>query len=819
MIFEAAKLAGVRALVNKGWGGLGDGDDVQVPDNVFMLENTPHDWLFPKVAAVVHHGGAGTTAIGLKCGKPTMIVPFFGDQPFWGAEVAKHQAGALECIPYKKLTVDRLAEGIKQCLTEEAQVNAKRLAEDINAEGDGAANAVASFHRSLPFSGPNSMRCSILEDRVAVWHVRGTSLRLSAVAAEILLQKRKIKRHDLKLLRHCSWNDFDGPGEPITGSVAAITDSVFDIGTGVGMVPLRVAKQIRKQKAHEHKKRQAAIRKAEHRRKKDAARAAEANAELERQNAEKANGDAHPPAESAEPSDSRPSIQREQTASTQLSVVSTEGPDVPLPTAIVTEVRSGLRKSAVALLTMPNDLHLAVAQGFHNAPRLWGDATVRKPTRITGIKSGLIAARREFVYGVYDGFTGVVTQPIGGWRDASASRAIAQSEVADGDRMLEKPAGAGLARKLGGFGTGIAKGLGGLVVKNVSAIITPPAYFGKGVLVWTGKRMEGEGTKKFLRRSHFTVGFVELLDLRNAAAANPAEKEKLQKTLAKVGERWKALYVVDKPEKGQKSKNAPSSSSAAAAAEKKRTRSSSRPRIEPKDRHKSGTMPLRSSKDERDALTPTPTKEARSTDLDGTATKDAIVPVTKADAKNLAVHNDDSRTADGSGVGGKGHLDPLVPPASSARHPDSLQAPHDVRERDDLPSDTTLASPADEERQDDNDDDDAEDHKKDSDDMENPTTTTTTSTVAPTNLQKVATSPHLEKTTSLTRDFANKKLDEEQEKNGASGKKEKKKSLKKKEKEANKMENGIKPQGGFSPRAMMKGTRFGRRAGGEVEVV
>ncbi|KAF1825730.1 glycosyltransferase family 1 protein, partial [Dissoconium aciculare CBS 342.82] len=496
MIFEAAKLAGVRALVNKGWGGLGDGDDVQVPDNVFMLENTPHDWLFPKVAAVVHHGGAGTTAIGLKCGKPTMIVPFFGDQPFWGAEVAKHQAGALECIPYKKLTVDRLAEGIKQCLTEEAQVNAKRLAEDINAEGDGAANAVASFHRSLPFSGPNSMRCSILEDRVAVWHVRGTSLRLSAVAAEILLQKRKIKRHDLKLLRHCSWNDFDGPGEPITGSVAAITDSVFDIGTGVGMVPLRVAKQIRKQKAHEHKKRQAAIRKAEHRRKKDAARAAEANAELERQNAEKANGDAHPPAENAEPSDSRPSIQREQTASTQLSVISTEGPDVPLPTAIVTEVRSGLRKSAIALLTMPNDLHLAVAQGFHNAPRLWGDATVRKPTRITGIKSGLIAARREFVYGVYDGFTGVVTQPIGGWRDASAT-------------------GAGLARKLGGFGTGIAKGLGGLVVKNVSAIITPPAYFSKGVLVWTGKRMEGEGTKKFLRRSHFTVGFVELLDLRN----------------------------------------------------------------------------------------------------------------------------------------------------------------------------------------------------------------------------------------------------------------------------------------------------------------
>lgn len=87
LIFEAVRKAGIRALVSKGWGGLGD--EGSTPDNVYMLENTPHDWLFPRVSAVVHHGGAGTTAIGLKCGKPTMIVPFFGDQPFWGAMVGK----------------------------------------------------------------------------------------------------------------------------------------------------------------------------------------------------------------------------------------------------------------------------------------------------------------------------------------------------------------------------------------------------------------------------------------------------------------------------------------------------------------------------------------------------------------------------------------------------------------------------------------------------------------------------------------------------------------------------------------------------------
>ena len=78
MIFEAVKLAGVRALVSKGWGGLG-GDSLDVPENIFLLDNTPHDWLFPKVQACVIHGGAGTTAIALKCGIPTFIIPFFGE--------------------------------------------------------------------------------------------------------------------------------------------------------------------------------------------------------------------------------------------------------------------------------------------------------------------------------------------------------------------------------------------------------------------------------------------------------------------------------------------------------------------------------------------------------------------------------------------------------------------------------------------------------------------------------------------------------------------------------------------------------------------
>jgi UDP:flavonoid glycosyltransferase YjiC (YdhE family) len=78
MVLEAIQIAGVRALMSKGWGGLGS-NNIKLPDNIFLLGNVPHSWLFDHVSAVVHHGGAGTTAAGLAAGKPTVVVPFFGD--------------------------------------------------------------------------------------------------------------------------------------------------------------------------------------------------------------------------------------------------------------------------------------------------------------------------------------------------------------------------------------------------------------------------------------------------------------------------------------------------------------------------------------------------------------------------------------------------------------------------------------------------------------------------------------------------------------------------------------------------------------------
>lgn len=76
-IIESVEANGFRAIVSRGWSNLGgQGESHQ---DVLFIGDCPHEWLFQHVAAVVHHGGAGTTACGLKNGKPTTIVPFFGE--------------------------------------------------------------------------------------------------------------------------------------------------------------------------------------------------------------------------------------------------------------------------------------------------------------------------------------------------------------------------------------------------------------------------------------------------------------------------------------------------------------------------------------------------------------------------------------------------------------------------------------------------------------------------------------------------------------------------------------------------------------------
>jgi sterol 3beta-glucosyltransferase len=136
LILEALQQAGQRAVLHTGWAGLG-GD---LHDDVFQIEYAPYNWLFPRMAAVVHHGGSGTTASGLRAGVSTLIVPFLFDQSYWGRRVAALGAGPAP-IPYKQLSVDRLAEGITRAVNDTAmRQRAASLGQKIRAE-DGIAQA------------------------------------------------------------------------------------------------------------------------------------------------------------------------------------------------------------------------------------------------------------------------------------------------------------------------------------------------------------------------------------------------------------------------------------------------------------------------------------------------------------------------------------------------------------------------------------------------------------------------------------------------------------------------------------------------------
>jgi UDP:flavonoid glycosyltransferase YjiC (YdhE family) len=139
IVLQALARAGQRGIILAGWGGLSKD---QLPETVFAIDAIPHTWLFPRVAAVVHHGGAGTTAAGLRAGVPGIVIPFFGDQPFWGQRVADLGVGPAP-IPRKHLTVDRLAQALQAAVTDRAmRQRATELGARISAE-DGVACAVA----------------------------------------------------------------------------------------------------------------------------------------------------------------------------------------------------------------------------------------------------------------------------------------------------------------------------------------------------------------------------------------------------------------------------------------------------------------------------------------------------------------------------------------------------------------------------------------------------------------------------------------------------------------------------------------------------
>jgi sterol 3beta-glucosyltransferase len=145
LILDALRLSGQRCVLLSGWAGLGR---EQLPDTVFHVESIPHAWLFKRVAAVVHHGGAGTTAAGLRAGVPSIITPYTADQFFWGSRIAALGVGP-RSVSYHKLTAERLAAMIRQAVTDkEMRQKAAEVGQVIEAE-NGIGRAVETIERYL----------------------------------------------------------------------------------------------------------------------------------------------------------------------------------------------------------------------------------------------------------------------------------------------------------------------------------------------------------------------------------------------------------------------------------------------------------------------------------------------------------------------------------------------------------------------------------------------------------------------------------------------------------------------------------------------
>ncbi|KAI1323555.1 hypothetical protein F5Y16DRAFT_336233 [Xylariaceae sp. FL0255] len=468
MIFDAVRETGVRALVSKGWGGLG-ANSIGIPDSVYMLGNVPHGWLFKHVSAVCHHGGAGTTAAGIQAGKPTIIVPFFGDQPFWGAMVSRAGAGP-DPIPYKELTTERLAEAIRVAIRPETQEKSQELGDKIREER-GADVGGQCFHKHIDI---DQLRCAIVPSRVAVWRVRRSKLRLSALAAATLVNSGYLQYSDLKLFRAKEYNTDDQPTDPISACTSALVGDLSSIAMSAADFPRNLFAGVGQAKSKAT----------------DNVSNNDSKTEGSPHNTETVLSESAALSQAPVASDASSDISKSMSTETwntdvqglnsMTSVASSESGAKPPPSASTlrqqlnsavenSELRSqgdvrqhieravGAGKSINNIVTTgvksPMNLCMSLARGFRNAPNLYNDDTIRPVEKVTSFSSGLKVAGKEFGFGLYDGITGMITQPLKG---------------------AEKGGGAGLLKGLG-------KGVGGLVLKPSAAFWSIPAYTMAGV--------------------------------------------------------------------------------------------------------------------------------------------------------------------------------------------------------------------------------------------------------------------------------------------------------------------------------------------------
>ncbi|KAI0067772.1 glycosyltransferase family 1 protein [Artomyces pyxidatus] len=168
LVIDAIVQSGVHAILSKGWSDRLTKNTTEVsdpeeplPKQIYPLSSVPHDWLFKRIDAACHHGGAGTTGASLRAGIPTIIRPFFGDQFFWADRVEALGVGT----GVRKLTVDTLADALKAATTDQKQIDrAALVGEKIRSE-NGVATAMEAIYRDLEYARSLIKRSGV-EDHV-----------------------------------------------------------------------------------------------------------------------------------------------------------------------------------------------------------------------------------------------------------------------------------------------------------------------------------------------------------------------------------------------------------------------------------------------------------------------------------------------------------------------------------------------------------------------------------------------------------------------------------------------------------------------------
>ncbi|EDO02434.1 hypothetical protein SS1G_04910 [Sclerotinia sclerotiorum 1980 UF-70] len=349
ILIEAVRACGTRAIISRGW-----------------------KWLFKHVSCVVHHGGAGTTACGLLNGRPTAIVPFFGDQAFWGQMIAAAGAGPLP-IHHKSLNQGNLTEAIQYCLTTAAMSAAVEISQRMRQES-GVQRAVQSFHTNLSV---DTLRCDILLNQAAVWQYSSKSkngpkktIKLSDEAAFILVEHKKIDPKLLKLYQPKPISIENFRWDPVSAGTQVLLSTMTDFTIGFSEIFTGPANAFRS----------------------------------------KENGGGG----------------REAAKTFGKGFGKMVGV-VPKATLV--------------------DFPLALTEGLHHMPRLYGDE-VRGHGKVKDWKSGGVVAGKNFGYGFMDGLSGTITKPYKGAKEGGWA----------------------------GFGKGVAKGAMGLVTGPASGMFGLLAY-------------------------------------------------------------------------------------------------------------------------------------------------------------------------------------------------------------------------------------------------------------------------------------------------------------------------------------------------------